>query len=75
MFMMSIIPLNKINNTIKVINKSSIICNSHAPIKRGNPFGFPLFVCIAILLSLSLRWIGQRAFSRYVTYSVHPANK
>lgn len=32
--MMSIIPLNKINNTIKVINKSSIICNSHA-LRRG----------------------------------------
>ena len=28
--MISIVPLNKINNTTEVINKSSIICNSHA---------------------------------------------
>ena len=28
--MVSIVPFNKINNTTEVINKSSIICNSHA---------------------------------------------
>lgn len=33
--MVSIVPLNKINNTTEIINKSSIICNSHAQ-KRGN---------------------------------------
>ena len=33
--MISIVPLNKINNTTEVINKSSIICNSHAQ-ERGN---------------------------------------
>ena len=32
--MISIVPLNKINNTTEVINKSSIICNSHA--QKGN---------------------------------------
>jgi hypothetical protein len=36
MFMMSIIPLNKINNTIKVINKSSIISNSCAHVEASS---------------------------------------
>ena len=51
MFMMSIIPLNKINNTIKVINKSSIICNSHA--QHGDIF-FGRCLFFVIFLSSDL---------------------
>ena len=45
--MISIVPLNKINNTTEVINKSSIICNSHAQ-KKTVDFFYRFFVLFFI---------------------------
>ena len=77
--MISIVPLNKINNTTEVINKSSIICNSHAQQKKRSTYVerflfFIVFIALSftakqpLLASKQQHLIPLWIFARHITY-------
>lgn len=67
--MISIVPLNKINNTTEVINKSSIICNSHALNKKVPKMGTFLYLLsynlFVVHRQLTLKNFVQRQLERF----------
>ena len=81
--MVSIVPLNKINNTTEVINKSSIICNSHAQENAVTLMFTAFFVChmnglytILLLITsnvfMTLAWYGHLKMAEFSWFKTLP---